>query len=483
MTIRRVTGEARAPNVRKIRVSSAAKLQTVLASALEKLSSNAKKLGTPTTKSAAKIKIADRRIDRSRTVHPVLRISCASIAALLFLLPLAGTAQTRSAGDLFAQGRAAFERQDFTAALVSFEAALAARMEGPAIHYNIGVAAFRLQQYDRARRAFEQVAQTPEMTALAHYNLGLIARAEGNDAQAREFFTRVRTETQDARLQSLAARQLGEQNQAAPFVWGAFAASGLGYDDNVTLTANGEAIGIARESDVYGDTQLVGSLSFGTGWRVDGDLSFLNYVDLNEFDQWGLGFSGRYRFALQDWTADAGAQLSAAWLDGDAFEQRQSMFMQATRSLNDTWRVRGRVRLSNINGASEYPGYDGLRHEASVRFNRDSADWMMSVAYLFEVNDYDSAALSAVRHLLLADARRIVTSLWSVRGTVSYRLSEYDEQASGTENRIELMLGAERALTDRWYLVLQYLFTDNSASTPLYDYQRNRLFAGVEATF
>ncbi|HVF17233.1 MAG TPA: tetratricopeptide repeat protein [Steroidobacteraceae bacterium] len=383
---------------------------------------------------------------------------------------------------MFAQGRAAFERQDFAAALVSFEAALAARMQGPAVHYNIGVAAFRLQQYDRARRAFEQVAQTPEMAALAHYNLGLIARAEGNDALAREFFTRVRAETQDARLQSLAATQLGERERA-PLLWGAFAASGLGYDDNVTLTANGNAIGIARGSDFYADTQLVGSLSFGSGWRVDGDLSFLNYADLNEFDQWGIGFSGRYRFALHDWTADAGAQLSVAWLDGAAFEQRQSLFVQATRPLDDAWRVRARVRLSNINGTSDYPGYDGLRHEASVRLNRDSDDWMMSFAYLLEVSDYDSAALSAVRHLLLADARRIVTSLWSVRGTVSYRLSEYDEQAVGREKRMELTLGAERTLTDRWNLVLQYLFTDNSASTREYEYQRNRLFAGVEATF
>jgi hypothetical protein len=356
-------------------------------------------------------------------------------------------------------------------------------MQGPAVHYNVGVAAFRLQRYERARVAFEQVAQTPEMAALAHYNLGLIARAEGNDALARDFFTRVRAETQDARLQSLAAKQLGEPDPLAPLVWGAFAASGVGYDDNVTLTANGNAFGIARESDFYADTQLVGSLSFGSGWRVDGDLSLLNYADLDEFDQWGVGFSGRYRFALHDWIADAGAQFSAAWLDGAPFEQRQSLFMQATRSLNDTWRVRGRVRLSNINGASDYPGYDGLRHEASVRLNRDSADWMMSFGYLFEVSDYDSAALSAVRHMLLADARRIVTRLWSLRGTLSYRVSEYDEQAIGSEDRVELALGAERALTDRWSLVLQYLFTDNSASTRDYDYQRNRLFAGVEATF
>jgi tetratricopeptide (TPR) repeat protein len=407
----------------------------------------------------------------------------ASIAALLLLIPLASFAQSRSADELFAAGRAAFERQDFASALVSFEAALAARMQGPAVHYNIGVAAFRLQRYDRARSAFEHVAQTPAMAALAHYNLGLIARAEGNESLARDMFTRVRAETQDARLQSLAAKQLGEQNQIAPFVWGAFAASGLGYDDNVTLTANGNAIGIARESDFYADTQLVGSLSFDSGWRVDGDLSFLNYADLDEFDQWGLGLSGRYRFALQEWTADAGAQLSAAWLDGAAFEQRQSLFMQATRSLNDAWLVRGRMRLSNIDGASEYPGYDGMRHEASVRLNRDSADWMMSFAYLFEISDYDSAALSAVRHMLLADARRIVTSVWSLRGTVSYRLSDYDAQEVGNENRVELTLGAERTLTERWNLVLQYLFTDNRASVRDYDYRRNRLFAGVEATF
>ena len=150
--------------------------------------------------------------------------------------------------------------------------------------------------------------------------------------------------------------------------------------------------------------------------------------------------------------------------------------------LNDEWRMRARLRFSNIDGAAEYPGYDGRRHEASVRFNRDSDEWRLGFAYSFELSDYDAARLSAMRHLLLADARHPLTNEWSVRSSVSYRYSDYDADR-GTENRIEWSVGAERTLTARWNLTVEYMFTDNMASDAFYDYSRNRLYAGVEALF
>ena len=53
-------------------------------------------------------------------------------------------------------------------------------MDGPAVHYNIGVAAYRNGDLSRAERAFREVAKTPAMEAVAHYNLGLNGPATGN---------------------------------------------------------------------------------------------------------------------------------------------------------------------------------------------------------------------------------------------------------------------------------------------------------------
>lgn len=359
---------------------------------------------------------------------------------------------------------------------------MAARLDGPAIHYNIGVAAYRLGRFDRARTAFEEVARTPSMAALAHYNLGLVAKAQSNSAAAREHFARAYEETGDERLKGLARTQLGAAEPPQRLEWAVFASSGVGYDDNVTLSSSGTQLGIAKESDVYGDSLVAGTVQLGGGWRVDGDLSYLNYLDLDDYDQLSASAGGRYRFDVADWRTDVGLELGATLLDGDVLERRQVLLAQATRALTKAWSLRARYRLSFVDGAGEFDGLDGLRHEVSARMTYAQIAWGGNVGYRFERNDYDAAALSATRHYLFAEAYRSITRLWTARGSVSVRHGEYDG-AGGSEDRVELTAAAERSLSDRLTLVMQYGFTDSDADEAALDYRRNRVFVGVEATF
>lgn len=391
-------------------------------------------------------------------------------------------AQNRDAAERFASGRSAFERQDYAAALAEFESALAARLEGPAIHYNIGVAAYRLKRFDRARSAFEEVARTPSMAALAHYNLGLVAKAQSQDAAARRFFALAYEEAQDERLRELARAQLGSVETPQRYEWALFASSGLGYDDNVTLSSGGTQLGFARESDVYGDSLVAGTVQLGGGWRLDGDLSHLNYADLDDYDQLGASIGGRYRFDLSDWRVDVGAELGATLLDGDLLERRQVLLAQATHDLTNAWSLRARYRLSFVDGSGEFAGLDGQRHELSARMSYVRVIWGGNVGYRFERNAYDAAALSARRHYLFADAYRSITGSWTARGSVAVRHGNYDGD-NGSEDRVELSAGAERSLNERLTLVMQYSFTDSDADAAAFDYRRNRVFVGVEATF
>lgn len=401
------------------------------------------------------------------------------VAAMLCLVfSIAALAQSRDAAGLFADGRAAFERKDYAAALTAFESAVAAGLDGPAVHYNIGVAAFRLQRFERAHEAFEQVTRTPSMAALAHYNLGLIARARSDQEAARTHFARAYAETQDERLRELAGAQLGPATPAK-LIWALFGSSGIGYDDNVTLSAGGTEIGIAKESDVYGDTLLAGTVVLGNGWRVDGDFTHLNYAELDDYDQLGINIGARYRFQMSDWRTDVGAEFGTTWLDGHVLERRQQLLAQATRALTAEWSVRARYRLGFVD--AEFSGLDGQRHELSARFTYTRPVWGSNVGYRFERNNYESAALSAKRHYVFADAYRSITGLWTARGSVSLRRGEYD--AAGSDDRVELTAAGERLLNDRFTLVMQYSITDNDADTASLDYRRSRLFVGVEATF
>lgn len=421
------------------------------------------------------------RIGRAQTV----KILCSAL--LLFaLFPHSLHAQSPDASNLFAQGRAAFERQDFAAALAAFEAALAAHMSGPAIHFNIGVAAYKAQRYDRAHQAFEETARTPTMAALAHYNLGLVAKAQGDEQAAHRYFELVLAETQDQRLRTLAQASLGPSPEAAPEshpVWAAFASTGLGYDDNVALVANGQSLGVSRESDTYFDGLFAGSVQLGEQWRLDADVGLLRYAELNDFDQATLGTGARYRFDDEDWRTDVGGQFALTYMDGDEFEQRHSLYVQTNRTLSNLWTMRARYRVSKVEGGGGYSGLDGWRHEAALRFTYTSLTWTANATYLFDLGDFASASLSATRHQVLFDARKFVTPVWTVRSTLSVRQSEYEDESIGTENRFEVGLGAERAIDDRWSVILRYLYTDNDADAPELDYERSRIQIGAEAAF
>jgi tetratricopeptide (TPR) repeat protein len=429
------------------------------------------------------------QISRAAPIARILgnrRVRSSWLLASCWFVSFSVSGQSPDANALFAQGRSAFERQDFAAALESFEAALAAQLQGPAVHYNIGVAAYRLQRFERARIAFLEAARTPAMAGLAHYNLGLVAQAQGDERVASDEFARAYAASSDERVRSLARTQLDALGAAPPDrrpTWLGFAATGIGYDDNVTLSANGQSFGIAREDDVYGDTQLVGSLSLSPSWRIDGDASLLNYADLNEFDQWGLGAGARYRTTLDAWTMDSGAHFSTSYLDGDRFEARQAIYVQAARAIDPSLTLRTRYRFSNVAGTDRYPGFDGQRHELSARLMKAKGWWSASVTYLFDQSDYESDALSAARHQLSADARAFFTTRWSGRVALSYRQSDYEDPTIDSETRIECAFVAERALTERLTAVVQYSFTDNESDFAWYAYRRNRVFAGIEAIF
>jgi hypothetical protein len=357
-------------------------------------------------------------------------------------------------------------------------------MSGPAVHYNIGVAAYRLHRYDRAKVAFVEVARTPSMAGLAHYNLGLIAQAQSDTDAAREHFHTAYMESEDEKLRELARAQLDAAPEPVSAVaWAGFAAAGAGYDDNVTLSSGGTAVEVAKESAPYADLLLTGSALLSERWRFDGDITYLDYFGLDGYDQLGFNLGARYRLGFDEWRTDLGAQLGATLLDGESFEQRQTLFVQSTRTLNDEWYVRLRYRLGIVDGADEFAGLDGLRHDAAVRFTYSQVAWETSFGYRLEVTDYDSPALSATRHHVFVDSSFALTSRWTLRGSLAMRHGEYEDEAVGKEDRIDTLAGAEYRLDRRWTLVMQYLFANSNADEDVLDYRRNRVFLGAEAAF
>jgi tetratricopeptide (TPR) repeat protein len=402
---------------------------------------------------------------------------------IAFLLPAIARAHSAAALQQFGLGKQAFAVQDYEKALGAFEAAAAAGMSGPAVQFNIGVCAYKTGRWARAESAFTEVARTPEMAALAHYNLGLVALGAGRQDEAMRWFTRVERESNEDRLRSLAIAQLTRMPPPPERNWFAFGSFAAGYDDNVALVSGGDVLGVSGTDDTFGELQILAAAPLSGPWRFDGGLVLLDYQDLNEFDQLSLNAGARYRVPVGKWNVDTALQLAYSTLDGEGFENKQALLLQAARPLTDEWRVRARYRFSKIDGLGGFSGLDGHKHDVGLRGTWRRGPWDVTIDYRFDKTDYDEATLSYDRHQISADLQYELDGNWTVEAGLSRDRSRYDVSANGTEDRTELSLGVSREFGDTWRALVRYSYANNEADLPEFDYGRNRISAGIEASW
>lgn len=396
--------------------------------------------------------------------------------------------QALAAGDeaatFFQAGRAAFEQQDYEAALAGFESAVKAGMNGPAVHFNVGVAAYRLERYDRAEAAFKEAARTPAMAALAQYNLGLVALGADDRKAALRWFTLAQKAATDERLRELASTQLSKLSPpTSGRNWLAYGALGAGYDDNVALVTDASVLGVSDISDYFTELQLALSVPLDQPWRFDAGLFMLDYQDLSEFDQWSVNGGARYRMSTGSWNHEIGLQMEHTTLNDDGMENRSTLILVTRTALPREWQLRARYRFSDIDGLEEFEGLSGTRHELDARLTRSYGSWDVLGRYQFDINDYDDESLSSKRHLVGIEAERELPGDWAMTLELSWRHSDYDLAINGTENRAEAGLSAIRSLSTRWRLIFRYAYADNDSQRPEFDYQRSRISGTLEAIF
>lgn len=399
--------------------------------------------------------------------------------AVVFHAPAHATVD--DAAQLFRMGGAAFEKEDYAAALEAFESAARAGLAGPAVNFNIGVAAFRLGRYERAKAAFIETARTPAMAALAHYNLGLTARRSGDSRAAVRWFERAEQEAGDERLRALASDQLAALPSPADRTWVGYASLGAGYDDNVALVSDSSVIGVSGVDDSFAEGQLALSVPLAQSWRLDGSIAALDYQDLDRFDQFDAQGGARYRLLAGPWATDIALRLAYTTLDGEGFENKRMLALQTAGNLSGDWQLRAHYRFSDIDGMNEFTGVGGHRHEADVRLGWTRGPWDLGVAYGLDVGDHEDEALSATRHQLAFDLEHELNAFWTLAFDAALRHSHYDAAGNGEEYRTEVALAITRLLSTRWRLVLQYAYADNDADIAGYNYDRNRISAALQA--
>jgi tetratricopeptide (TPR) repeat protein len=410
------------------------------------------------------------------------------LAALLLFAAFAPHAGAGLRED-WVSGQQAFAAGDFESALLYFELARDAGQDGVAVHYNIAVCQFKLARFDDARITFRYVADSfPKMRGLAEYNLGLIERRLGNTAEARRhFITAWDLSEGDETLQSLAAAMLEELEPAESAEW--YAAIGLrvGHDDNVALRDSlGLPAGATAESPMADLFLSAGVNPAGIGglW-LDGSLYAIAYPDADDFDQSEFRVGGLYAWRPGDWRLETSAHFVYGTLGGTGFEHEIALGARAVRYIGDDGALDLLYRYDDIDEEDPlFAGIAGNRQRLDLRYRwyRDNHTVIFRLGA--ENNDRLDPGVSPSRTRFQADYRYQPSDGWGVEAGFGFRASDYDDlEVARTEDLTTISAALTRTVAEVWLFALQYQYSDNDSSDPVFSYERNLVTLGVLRTF
>jgi tetratricopeptide (TPR) repeat protein len=416
----------------------------------------------------------------------------ATLALALLALSFSA-APAQAANEAFAAGSEAFAEGDYLRALAYFEDARDAGVEGPAVHYNIGVCQYRLGNYAQAEAAFRLVADRyPKMRALAEYNLGLALLRQNRDAEARRQFEQVRRTSTDEKITRLAEGMLRRADASRPPSdrapkWVSLIDFNVGHDDNVALLDDSSLP--AGQSTDSAFTELLavinGPLSTAPGFRFDGSVYAVDYSDVDGFDQTAARLGGAYQWRAGDWRMEAESHFNYTTLDGNAFEQRLGAGVRLRRPLSEATVIGISLVHDEVDaGESQFAFIEGAREQFGLSWDRYGASARLTLAYRYESNDRVSPSVSPSRNGVSIRYRYSMSPAWATDVSLSLRKSAFADLAlPRDEDRTELSLGFHRRFSRGWRLNGTYRWSDNRSNVDAFAYTRSRMSLGLTKDF
>jgi hypothetical protein len=408
----------------------------------------------------------------------------------LLLLTFAGFASATTADD-WASGTHAFETGDYESALLFFESARDAGLDGPAVHYNIAVSQFRLGRYASAGQTFSLIAQRfPQMRGLAEYNLGLVARRVGNESQARAHFLRAHQLSPGNReIRVLASRRLRELEPEDRRVsrWSGAVGARAGHDDNVALRDEaGLPSGTTSESpmaDLFAVIQ--GPWNGRSGLRLDGSAYLVKYFDAGEFDQSELRGGVFYDWRPRDWRVQAGVHASVGRLGGDAFDRKLGVHGSVLRYLGHTGTINLRYAYDDVSEEdAAFAGIAGSRQQFDLRYRWYRSGHRVQVHAGLETNDRADPGVSPDRTSYGIAYSYTPEQGFGYGAGMEMRNSEYDRLATPREEDLLTYSGElTYMLANNWQVLFQLRVSDNDSTDPAFAYDRVQAMIGTMKYF
>lgn len=419
------------------------------------------------------------------------------VCCLLGLVPGAPMAYAATGKDLFTQGVGAFKRGNFAGALGAFRKAAAAGLDTPALHYNLGSTLYKLGRYAEAEAAFRACIRDPKWAALAHYNMGLAAYQRGERTQAARYFERAEATADSDEVRALARAMRERLDPPGRPRTGVITLS-AGYNDNVTLTADGQTLQTARASDAFAELWASTSGSWGKasgGPRWDASLYSLNYVDLSENSLTQLLLGAALPGAAGQWHTDVRGQWQYALLQGNALQQIASVRLEGARHWPTLGTLRIGLTFSAIDALDEnFAFIAGARQVLGASLARPSGSGQIQAGVVVERNDRDDLAtaeefysFSPTRYGVWFQGSWPTGTRWRLEPTARYYDSRYaDEErradglrAQRNDDEHELTLRARYRLTTDWEVLGEHTYLQHRSNFAEFSYTQRVTLFGV----
>lgn len=420
------------------------------------------------------------------------------VLGMSLLAPAVATAAT--GGQLFARGVDAFKRSDFESAVRYFREARSAGVDLPTLYYNLGASLYKLGRFAEAERAFRTCAHDPAWAALGYYNAGLSSYRHGQRTVAAGYFDRAWRIADNDDLRALALTMLERTNPpAARRARGAITLN-VGYNDNVTLTADSQTLQTTSEADNFSEI-----LANATGrWdkdtlRWNASLYDLRYATLHDNNITSIALGVGKPLQIAPWHTDLSARWEYALRDGHQFQEITALRFDAVRDRPDRGDLHFDVKLSAVDTLDRnFAFLDGSRQQIDISLGQRLAKGRTRFGVALERSDRADLAtaneffsFSRVRYGLWFAGRWPLNGYWQLEPMVSYARSRYadpDRRASGVvatreDKERQLSLRTTYKLAAAWRMHGELSYIRNDSNFTEFSYSQRAVWIGAKRRF
>ena len=346
----------------------------------------------------------------------------------------------KAAQRLYDQGQAAFDKENYPRALELFLDAYDHGMRTGQLYYNLGAVHFKLGSYFEAEAAYLRAARDPELTDISFYNLALVAVKQGDEKKTRMWLNRTIQTTYNPKIRQLAQTLLARLDETVSEAreqraWSGVVSISAGYDDNVTLLSDAEAINSSGEDDSFIDVFGHAAVAlFGSSFNLEVNGFVQRYEQLSTYDlDYGslvISHAGDSR----RWSQRSTLETAITLLDHNDFNRINTLSWTGRRRLSREQTLGLSYSIAQITSLDPaYDYLDGWRHRGKIEWLRAMGSGRAKLGYTLEYNDRKDlqntyfTSYSSTGHTFTLDLSHPLTNNLSVDVEAEIRNSTYHD--------------------------------------------------------